>query len=138
MHSCLTSGSRTDDSHRLAGGESRQRAADLLLPVGQGDVLCGRCRGQVEDTGCLAQLLGGALGVSTGWEGGQDILDLCNGLAPRGRQRGRGEELGLQQREWQGTVSVPMGCGDSSGGERLMLGRLWLRGGADELHGWLG
>lgn len=136
VHSCLTSGSGTDDSHRLAGGESRQRAADLLLPVGQGDVLHGRRRGQVEDTGRLAQLLGGALGVGAGREGGQDVLHLRDGLAPGRHQRGGGEELGLEQGYRQGAVGVAVWRRDGGGGsECLVLGGLRLGGGADELHG---
>lgn len=138
MHSCLTSGSGTDDSYCLAGGVSRQRAGDLLLPIGHRDVLCGRRRGEVEQTGRLAKLLGGALGVGAGRQGGQDVLDLRDGLASRGRQRGGGEELGLEQWQGEGAVGVAVRCRDGSGGgERLVLGGLRLGGGADELHGGL-
>lgn len=47
-------------------------------------MLCRRRCGKVEDTGCLAEVLRGALWVGVCREGGQDVLNLCDGLTPRG------------------------------------------------------
>lgn len=100
--------------------------------------MCGWCWRKVEDTGCLAEVSRWTLRVVVSREGGQDVLNLCDGLTHRGCQgRGR-EELGLKQRQGHGSVGLMMGCRNSIGGECLLLGRLRLGGRADELYGRLG
>ena len=50
--------------------------------------------------------------LSVGRQGGQDVLDLCDGFAPRAGQGRAGEEMGLEQGEgpvWSGCAGLTSG-----------------------------